>query len=160
MNNSIGILIILLVTLSVLLIIASVWLCGWKRKHDEAVKAWCIESDSKDEQILKLQEELKVKESWGRTFKIEKVMIEPKEFKCKFALPERFIDDKELCKKIIVSEVARYLAEEFEKDPYLYTVSTERNYAVLQDFIEIRFRMLPYAEAVTFNDIFEGVRLW
>lgn len=59
MENTIGILIILIIVLSILLIIAIVWLLGWKRKHDEAIKAWCIESNSKDEQIFKLQEEIK-----------------------------------------------------------------------------------------------------
>lgn len=31
----------------------------WKNKHDEAITAWTIESNNKDKQILKLQEELK-----------------------------------------------------------------------------------------------------
>ena len=31
----------------------------WKRKHDEAITTWTIESNNKDKQILKLQEELK-----------------------------------------------------------------------------------------------------
>ena len=30
----------------------------WKSKHDEAITAWTIESNNKDKQILKLQEEL------------------------------------------------------------------------------------------------------
>ena len=30
----------------------------WKRKHDEAITAWTIESNNKDKQILKLQKEL------------------------------------------------------------------------------------------------------
>ena len=30
----------------------------WKRKHDEAITAWTIESNNKDKQILKLQEKL------------------------------------------------------------------------------------------------------
>lgn len=153
--KGVGILIILLVALSVLLIIAIVWLFGWRSKYNEAIKAWGDESESKDEQIFKLQEEIKLKESWGRTIKIETVRLEPKEFECKFLMHERYINDKELCKKLMVSEAARYLAEEFEKDPYLYTVFTERNYAVLQDFIKIKFRMLPYAEPASFNDIFK-----
>lgn len=32
---------------------------SWKRKHDDAITAWTIESNNKDKQILKLQEELK-----------------------------------------------------------------------------------------------------
>ena len=31
---------------------------SWKRKHGEAITAWIIESNRKDKQILKLQEEL------------------------------------------------------------------------------------------------------
>ena len=34
----------------------------WRKRHDEAIEMWIIESDSKDEQIFKLQEELKEKE--------------------------------------------------------------------------------------------------
>lgn len=30
----------------------------WKRKHDDAITAWTIESNHKDKQILKLQDEL------------------------------------------------------------------------------------------------------
>ena len=93
-------------------------------------------------------------ESWGRVIKLETVRLEPKEFECKFMLHDRFLDDKDLCKRVMVSEAARYLAEEFGRDPYLYTVFTERSYTVLQDFVKIKFRMLPYAEPASFNDIF------
>lgn len=168
MENAIGVLITIISGLSVMLITSIAWNFGWKRKHDEVIKAWCTESeskdemiiekqeeiDSKDEQILKLEEEIKVMESWGHTVKIETVRIEPKEFECKFILHDRFLGDKDLCKRVMISELARYLAEEFEKDPYLYTVFTERSYTVLQDFIKIKFRMLPYAEPASFNDIF------
>ena len=51
MENTIGILIILISGLSVMLITSIAWTFGWKRKHDEAIKAWNTESESKDEHL-------------------------------------------------------------------------------------------------------------
>lgn len=39
-------------------IVAEIQCQSWKRKHGEAITAWTIESNHKDKQILKLQEEL------------------------------------------------------------------------------------------------------
>ena len=126
----------------------------WRNKHDEAISSWTIETRRKDEIIEKLENEIKAYENMERVIKIEKVFLEPKEFTCKFSMHERFLDDKDLCKRVMVSEAARYLAEEFKKDPYLYTILTERSYAELRDFVKIRFRMLPYTEPASFEDIF------
>ena len=127
----------------------------WRKRYEVFKSSKNVELEMKDAKLAELENELKTYKDMGRVIKIEKVFLEPKEFECKFLMHERFINDKELCKKLMVSEAARYLAEEFEKDPYLYTVFTERNYAELRDFIKIKFRMLPYAEPASFNDIFE-----
>ena len=127
----------------------------WKNKHDKAVSVWSTECSRKDKLIEKLENKLKTYKDMERVIKIEQVHVQPKEFECKFLMHERFLDDSDLCKRVMVSEAARYLAEEFEKDPYLYTISTEQNYINFTDFIKIRFRMLPYAEPASFNDIFK-----
>ncbi len=127
----------------------------WHNKHDEAVSMWTIESRNKDKQILKLQEELKTYKGMERVIKVEKVIIQPRELECKFMLHERFIDDTELFKKVITSEVARYMAEELNKDPYLCKVYHDRNIIQCQEYIKVRFRMLPYAEGVVWDDIFK-----
>lgn len=155
MENTIGVLIILIIILSILLIIAIAWLLCWKRKHDEAIKAWCTESDSKDEQIIKLEEELKIYKDMGRVIKVEKVVMQPKEFEIKYALHGNFIDDSEMFKKVCLREVARYMAEELEKDPYLYTMCFEQSPIKFHEFVRIKFRLLPYSEGVTWNDIFK-----
>lgn len=124
----------------------------YRAKHDEAVSAWIIESRNKDEQILKLQEELKTYKGMERVIKVEKVVMQPREIECKFMLHEQFFDDTELLKKVIVSEVARYMAEELNRDPYLCKVYNERN-IYTQEYIKVRFRMLPYAEEVVWDDI-------
>jgi hypothetical protein len=85
--------------------------------------------------------------------------MQPKEIECKFMLHERFVDDTELFKKVIVSEIARYMAEELNRDPYLCKVYHERNsYAYDQESIKVRFRMLPYAEGVVCDDVLNDNR--
>ena len=155
MEDAIGILIILLVALSVLLIIAIVWLFGWRSKYNEAIKMWGIESKSKDEQIFKLQEELKTYKDMERVIRVEKVVTQPKEFEFKFVLHERFFDDTELFKKVVTREVARYMAEEFEKDPHLYMLYFEQSPIDFHDWVRIKFRLLPYPEGVVWDDIFK-----
>lgn len=129
----------------------------YRAKHDEAVSAWIIESRNKDEQILKLQEELRTYKGMERVIKVEKVVIQPREIECKFMLHEQFIDGTELFKKVILSEVARYMAEELNHDPYLCKIYHERsNYT--QEYIKVRFRMLPYAEGVVWDDVLNNNR--
>jgi hypothetical protein len=127
----------------------------YRAKHDEAINSWTIESSRKDEQILKLQEELRTYKDMERVIKIERVTIQPRELECKFMLHERFVDDTELFKKVITSEVARYLAEEIERDPYLCKVFHSVNSFDCTENIMVHFRMLPYAEGVAWDDIFK-----
>ena len=54
-NFLLGLIILILGTINGVLLLRN----RWKRKHDEAITAWTIESNNKDKQILKLQEELK-----------------------------------------------------------------------------------------------------
>lgn len=127
----------------------------WHNKHDDAVSAWTIESRNKDKQILKLQEELKNYKDMERVIKVERVTMQPRELECKFMLHERFIDDSDLFKKVITSEVARYMAEELNRDPHLCKIYHDRNDYAWREDIKVRFRMLPYAEGVVWDDIFK-----
>jgi hypothetical protein len=70
-------------------------------------------------------------------------------------LHERFIDDTELFKKVITSEVARYMAEELTRDPYLCKVYHDRKDYAWREDIKVRFRLLPSAEGVVWDDILE-----
>ena len=130
----------------------------WKNKHDEAVESWTIESRNKDKLIEKLENELKTYKDMERVIKVERVIMQPKEFECKFMLHERFIDDSELFKKVITSEVARYMAEELNKDPHLCKIYHDVTNILkdndTQEHIKVRFRMLPYDEGVVWDDIF------
>lgn len=127
----------------------------YRAKHEEAIESWHVESHNKDKQIEKLQEEIKFYKDMERVIKVEKVIMQPKELECKFMLHDRFIDDTELFKKVIVSEVARYVAEELEKDPHLCKIYHDKNGYAWREDIKVRFRMLPYAEGVVWEDIFK-----
>ena len=127
----------------------------WHKKHDKAVDVWNTECNRKDKLIEKLQNELKTYKDMERVIKIEKVTIQPRELECKFMLHERFVDDTEGFKKIIVSETARYIAEEIERDPYLCKVFHSVNTFDCTENIMVHFRLLPYAEGVVWEDIFK-----
>lgn len=123
----------------------------WKRKHDDAVKSWGIESSQKDKQIMKLEDELRSYKDMGRTIKVEKVVVQPRELECKFTMHESFIEDRETFKKIFVSEVARYVAEELENDPCLYKLYFEKSIYNFSENIIAKLRLLPYPEEANWN---------
>lgn len=128
---------------------------GWHNKHDEAVSMWTIESRNKDKQIEKLENELKTYKANERVIKIEQVHLEPRELECKFSMLPMFVEDTERFKKIIISETARYIAEEIERDPYLCKIYHSLNTFDCSEKIKVRFRMLPYTEGVVWEDLFK-----
>ena len=143
-------------SIEVIFIIVLIFLCIclgaalWSEKELHNDTKRCLELSSK--QIKELSEKL---ESFNntKTIKIEKVFLEPRELECKFMLHDRFVDDTELFKKVIISEVARYMAKELNRDPYLCKVFHEKNAFTTQEHIKVRFRLLPYAEGVVWDDI-------
>ena len=126
-----------------------------KKKHQDAIDMWQLETNAKVKRIEYLEQQLEEAKSWERVIKIEKVVIQPRELECKFMLHERFVDDTEGFKKIIVSETARYIAEEIERDPYLCKVFHSVNTFDCTENIMVHFRLLPYAEGVVWDDIFK-----
>lgn len=129
----------------------------WSEKELHNATKRCLELSSKQikelgEKLESLQNELKTYKDMERVIKVEKVVMQPREIECKFMLHERFVDDTELFKKVITSEVARYMAEELNKDPYLCKIYHERNIPG-QESIKVRFRLLPYPEGVVWDDI-------
>lgn len=124
----------------------------WHNKHDEAVSMWTIESRRKDKQILKLQEELKTYKNMERVVKFESVVSQPIELECKFQTTEELIDHTDLFKRLCVSEAARYLAEEIERQPTLYSLTFEKNPMTCCENVRMRFRFLPYPEGLTFEE--------
>ena len=119
---------------------------------------WQLEKNAKVKRIEYLEQQLEEAKSWERVIKIEQVHLQPRELECKFMLHERFVDDTELFKKVMVSEVARYMAEELNKDPHLCKVYHDvTNFPInndAQEYIKVRFRMLPYSEGVVWEDLF------
>ena len=129
------------------------WAWEWKRRHDEAVEMWEQESKIKTDKIVELKAKLENDERYDRVIKIEQVHLEPKQLECMFHVNERFVEDTEMFKRIVISETARYLAEELERDPYLCTVCHSYNSFDCSEKIKVRFRMLPYAEGVIWDDL-------
>lgn len=158
--NSVDVFIILVIYLG-LLISTGVFYNLYKiekRKHQDAIDMWQLEKNAKVKRIEYLEQQLEEAKSWERVIKIEQVHLQPRELECKFMLHERFVDDTELFKKVITSEVARYMAEELNKDPCLckvyHDVSNVLSNNDAQEYIKVRFRMLPYAEGVVLDDLF------
>ena len=127
----------------------------WRKRHDEAVEMWEQESKIKTDKIVDLQAKLENDERYNRVIKIEQVQLQPRELECTFSTLPRFVDDTEMFKKIVISEAARYLAEELERDPYLCKMYHGYNAFDGSEKIKVRFRMLPYAEGVIWDDIFK-----
>lgn len=155
--NSVDVFIILVIYL-VLLISTGIFYNLYKiekRKHQDAIDMWQLEKDAKVKRIEYLEQQLEEAKSWQRVIKIEQVHLEPRELECTFAVLPHFVDDTETFKKIVISETARYLAEELERDPYLCKIYHSLNTFDCSERIKVRFRMLPYPEGVIWNDIFK-----
>lgn len=133
----------------------------WSEKELHNDTKRCLELSSKQvkelsEKLESLQNELKAYKDMERVIKIEQVHAEPREYTCKFSVHERFIDDTETFKKICISEVSRYMAEELEKDPMAYKVYFEKNAWTGTNTIKIKFRLLPYPEGtMSFEEIMD-----
>lgn len=128
---------------------------AWHDKYQQLLDTLTAKLTEKDKQIEKLENELKTYKDMERVIKIEQVHLQPRELECKFMLHERFVDDTERFKKIIISETARYIAEEIERDPYLCKVYHSVSPFDCQENIMVHFRMLPYAEGVVWEDLFK-----
>lgn len=126
-----------------------------KRKHQDAIDVWQLEKNAKVKRIEYLEQQLDEAKSWERVIKIEQVHLQPRELECKFSILPMFVEDTERFKKIIVAETARYIAEEIERDPYLCKIYHSVNTFDCQENIKVRFRMLPYAEGVVWDDLFK-----
>lgn len=127
----------------------------WHNKYDKAVDAWGAESDEsdrKDKQIEALENELKTRKDMERVVKFERVITQPIELECKFQAQEELIDHTDLFKRLCVSEAARYLAEEIERQPMLYRLLFEKNPMTCCENVRMRFRFLPYPEGLTFEE--------
>lgn len=155
--NSVDVFIILVIYL-VLLISTGVFYNLYKiekRKHQDAIDMWQLEKNTKVKRIEYLEQQLEEAKSWERVIKIEQVHLQPRELECKFSMLPMFVEDTERFKKIIVAETARYIAEEIERDPFLCKVYHSVNTFDCQENIKVRFRMLPYAEGVVWDDLFK-----
>ena len=130
----------------------------WKRESDENLNLFLKEKEAFETVNAELEEKnkkLEELESWGRVIKIEQIHLEPRELECTFSVMPHFVDDTETFKKIVISETARYLAEELERDPFLCKIYHSLNTFDCSEKIKVRFRMLPYPEGVVWDDLFK-----
>ena len=126
-----------------------------KKKHQDAIDMWQLEKNAKVKRIEYLEQQLEEAKSLERVIKIEQVHLQPRELECKFSMLPMFVEDTERFKKIIISETARYIAEEIERDPFLCKIYHSINTFDCQENIKVHFRMLPYPEGVVWEDIFK-----
>lgn len=130
----------------------------WSREANENLDLYLKEKKALDvvkAELDKKNEELEAIKEFGRVVKIERFYSQPKEIECRFLTPQMFVEDTETFKKIVISETARYIAEEIEKDPYLCKVFHSVNAFDCRESISVRMRMLPYAEGVVWEDLFK-----
>lgn len=126
---------------------------AWHDKHQQLLDTLTAKLAEKDKEIDELKQMLNTHQ---KVIKIEQVHAEPREYTCKFPVHERFIDDSETFKKICISEVARYMAEELEKDQTAYKLYFEKNAWTDSNNVMIKFRLLPYPEGLmNFDEIID-----
>lgn len=131
----------------------------WRKKYEVLKATHYTEIEMKDDTITQLKDKLSFYEDNERVIKIEQVHAEPREYTCKFFVHERFIDDTETFKKICISELSRYMAEELEKDSMAYKVFFEKDAWTESNAIKIKFRLLPYLEdMMSFEEIMDEVK--
>lgn len=131
----------------------------WRKRYEVFKASHYTEIEMKDAKLEKLENELKIYKDNERVIKIEQVHAEPREYTCKFFVHERFIDDTETFKKICISELSRYMAEELEKDSMAYKVFFEKNAWTESNAVKIKFRLLPYPEGMmSFEEIMDEMK--
>ena len=145
----------LIAILAIITGVSIFWVWEWKRRHDEAVELYSDEIDRKNRVLEDLDNQLKLYKDNERIIKIEQIHLEPRELECMFSVMPHFVEDTETFKKIVISETARYLAEELERDPFLCKIYHSLNTFDCSEKIKVRFRMLPYAEGVVWEDVFK-----
>lgn len=123
----------------------------WKHEKEKRAKDKEYYLNLQREYCDKIEELNNNLKSTGRTIKVEKVMVQPRELECKFTMHDNFIKDLETFKKLLIGEVARYVAEELENDPHLYKLYFEKSVYNFSENIIAKLRLLPYPEEADWN---------
>lgn len=126
----------------------------WKHESNENLDLYLKEKNALDvvkAELDKKNEELKTFKDMERVVKFESVVSQPIELECKFQVQEELIAHTDLFKRLCVSEAARYLAEEIERQPTLYRLIFEKNPMICCENVRIRFRLLPYPEGAVWD---------
>lgn len=162
--NTFELLILITIILSVICIVTTSFLIYYKNKHDDACYSWNFEVDKKNEKIFELkslidyqqvtikhlQEKLKESE---KTFKIEKVVMSPKEITCKFEISNCLeLVDAECLKRHAFDALNDYIIREYDNNPSLFNIQRKRDPITLSTHFRLNVRLLPYPNP---SDTFE-----
>lgn len=145
--NTIELLILIIIILSVICIITAAFLFYYKNKYDDLdFKIICKNIKMSDMQYLidNLQEKLKESE---KTFKIEKVVIQPKEITCKFEISNRLeLVDAECLKRYAFDALTDYIIREYDNNPSLFNIQQKQDPITNSTNFTLNVRLLPYPE--------------
>lgn len=150
--NMIELLILIIIILSVICIITTVSLFYYKNNCDVLdlkVIFRDMEIDDLNEKIKSLQKEQE------KVFKIEKVVMSPKEITCKFEISNRLtFVDAECLKRHAFDTLADYIIREYDNDPTLFNIQQSKNPLIDSTNFTLNVRLLPYPEQ---SDTFETI---
>lgn len=100
--------------------------------------------DYLQETIKRLNEKLEEPE---RIFKIEKVVMSPKEITCKFKISNRLeLVDADCIKRHAFDALADYIIREYDNDPTLFKIQQKQDPLTLITHFRLNVRLLPYPE--------------
>lgn len=130
----------------------------YKNRHDDACYTWNFEVNKKNEKIKALQElvdnlqdsitflEEKLKEP-EKVFRIEKVVMTPKEITCKFEISNQLaLVDAECLKRHALDALADYIIREYDNNPSLFNIQQTKNPITDSTNFTLNVRLLPYPE--------------
>lgn len=151
--NTIELLLLIIIMLSVICIITAAFLFYYKNKYDDLdFKITCKNIKMSDMQYLidNLQEKLKEPE---KVFRIEKVVMTPKEITCKFEISNRLaLVDAECLKRHAFDALADYMIREYDNNQSLFNIQQKQNPITNSTNFTLNVRLLPYPNP---SDTFE-----
>lgn len=108
--------------------------------------------DYQQETIKLFKEKLKEPE---KIFKIEKVVMLPKEITCKFEISNQLaLVDAECLKRHALDALADYIIREYDNNPSLFNIQQKQDPITNSTNFTLNVRLLPYPEQ---SDTFETI---
>lgn len=148
--NTVELLILIIAILSVICIITADFLFYYKNKYDYLdfkITYKNIKMNNMQCLIDTLQEEIKKLKEPEKIFKIEKVVMLPKEITCKFEISNRLaIKDVECLKRHAFDALADYIIREYDNNPSLFNIQQKQDPITNSTNFTLNVRLLPYPE--------------